>query len=117
MMLKRVLTIVLLMLAPMISFAAPAKQGAEPLEIQVVSIKKGIHGTSPNVFTFTAVIYGRVDGKNLMFSCDEHGDQCPFMVAGMTYVASRTGDRVYIPVTPVDSKKPIMVKYRQNGAW
>jgi hypothetical protein len=117
-MLKRIAGIIFSILVPMIAFAAPAsKQGSQPMQIDVVSIKKGIHGASPNVFTYTAVIYGRVDGKNVMFVCAENKDACPYMEAGKMYVASRTGSLVYIPVTPVDTKKPVMVRYRQTGSW
>jgi hypothetical protein len=116
---KRFVTAILFVLMPIVAFGVPkSKGGTEMIQIQVVSTKTKVHGASPDVFTYTDVIFGRVVGKNLIFVCEERGDACPLMENGKTYDATRMGDAVYISfgATP-DSKKANTVKFKQTGSW
>ena len=113
---KKVASAILFVLMPMIAFASPGK-GNESIRVEVVKVQTKVHGKSPNVYAYTDVIFARVDGKNLIFVCEQRGDECPLMENGKTYDAMRNGDSVYIVMSTLDSKKPIPVKFRQGGAW
>ena len=104
-------------LMPMIVFAVPAKQAAESVQIEVVSTKTNYHGSSPNVFRYTEAMFTRVSGKQLVFVCEQRGDECPLMQDGKTYAAERVGDFIYLSTGSPDGKKATPVKYRQTGAW
>ena len=77
-----VLVLIPVGLIPTIVFAAPAKQAAESVQVEVVSTKTNYHGSSPNVFKYTEAMFTRVSGKQLVFVCEQRGDPCPLMQDG-----------------------------------
>jgi hypothetical protein len=114
----RVAGAALLILVSMIG-GASAKNGkdSETIKIEVVSSKTKVHGTTPNVFSYTDVMFARVDGKNVIFVCDQRGSTCPIMQNGKTYDANRVGDSIFISMNLPDDKKPTVIKYKQTGSW
>jgi hypothetical protein len=117
-MLKRIVGAMLLtlLLVPMASFAAP-KRAFETIDLQVVSSKTARHGSPPNVFSYTEVVFARVNGKNVTFVCEQRGDECPAMENGKTYAAEKSGNLIYITMTSPDIKKPFAVRFRDTGSW
>ena len=110
--------LVLLMMVSAASIAASKKKGAaESIQFQVKSTKTAIHGRTPNVFTYTQVMFVEVAGKRIVYSCDVRGDECPIMEAGKTYTADRAGDDIWFTMPVPDEKRPFEVRYKQIGTW
>jgi hypothetical protein len=108
--------IAVLILISLVAFTTA--KGKETIEVQVVSSKTRIHGSSPgNVFTYTGFLYTRVNGKNVLYECNQRGDNCPLMESGKTYSADREGNFIYISMSLPDDKRTISVKYRLIGSW
>ncbi len=115
-MLHRAAKIAFLVLIPLSAFATP--KGRETITVQVVSSKTKIHGSSSrNVFSYTDLMFTLVDGKNVVYACDQRGNACPLMEAGKTYTADREGKFIYISMSSPEDKKPFSVKYKQVGSW
>jgi hypothetical protein len=114
---KVLLRTIFLVLIPVIGFAAPKNKEAAPIMFQVISSKTQIHGRPPNVFSYTDVIFARVEGKNIIFVCDQRGDACPLMETGKTYSADRVGDFIYLMLGAPGEKRPSSIRYRQTGSW
>ena len=113
---NNVARITLSVLIPFVAFAAPKQK--ETIELQVISSKTRIHGSSPgNVFSYTDVMFTQVNGKRLVYACDQRGDVCPLMESGETYTAVRVGDVIYISMSSPENQKPFSVKYKQVGSW
>src|SRR4029077_561178 len=88
--------------------ALTASKGKENIEIKVVSSKTGVHNSFPNeVFSYTSVMFTQVDGKNVVYTCDQHGDICPPMEDGKTYMAERDGDVIYVTMSVPEDKHPL----------
>jgi hypothetical protein len=109
--------IALLIFVPLIAFAAPKDKTTATIRVEVVSSKTRVHGNPPHVFSYTDILFTHVDGKNLIFICDQRGDACPFMENGKTYDAQRVGDEIFFMMSTPDSKKPTAVRYKQTGTW
>jgi hypothetical protein len=107
----------LLALIPLIVFATPTKQAGESIQLEVVSTKTNYHGSSPQVFKYTEVMFTRVSGKRLVFVCEQRGDECPLMQDGKTYSADRVGNFIYLSMSSPDGKKSMPVKYKETGTW
>jgi hypothetical protein len=115
-MLNKVARIIFAVLIPIVAFATPKER--ETIDIQVVSSKTRIHGSSPRkVFIYTNIMFTQVNGKNVVYACDQRGDICPLMESGKTYTADREGDFIYISMTSPEDKKPFPVKYKEVGSW
>ena len=114
-MLNKAAKIAFLVLIPLIASAAPRRK--ETIELQVISSKTKIHGSSGNVFTYTDVMFALVNGKKVVYACNQRGDECPLMESGKTYTADRVGDVIYISMSSPENKKPFSVKYKQVGSW
>lgn len=113
---NKVATISVLVLFPLIAFATP--KGRETIKLQVVSSKTKIHSSSSgNAFIYTDFMFTLVDGKTVVYICDQRGDICPLMEDGKTYTADRAGDVIYISMSVPGEKKPVSVKYKQAGSW
>jgi hypothetical protein len=97
------------------AFAAP--KGKETIELKVVSSKTRIHGSSPDIFTYTSSLFTQVAGKNVLYECAQKGDLCPLMEAGKTYTVEREGNVIYISMNLPDEKRPLLVKYKEVGPW
>ena len=107
---------IVFILIPIAAFTA--SKGKENIEIKVVSSKTGVHNAFPNdVFSYTSVMFTQVDGKNVVYMCAQHGDVCPLMEDGKTYMAERDGDVIYIMMSVPEDKRPLRVKYKQSGSW
>jgi hypothetical protein len=115
-MLKTVASILLAVVIPMGALASPKEK--ESIQIQVVSTQTKTHGSPPGeVFHYTDVMFTRVNGKNVIYECVQHGDLCPLLDSGKTYTADREGDFIYISMTLPNANRPISVKYKQLGGW
>ena len=115
-MLNKVAKIGFLVLIPLIAFATP--KGRETITLQVVSSKTQIHGSSSgNAFIYTDLMFTLVDGKKVVYTCDQRGEACPLMEDGKTYTADRVGGVIYISMSAPGDKKPFSVKYKQLGSW
>ena len=115
---KILLRTIFLVLVPVIGFAAPKSKDATPIMFQVISTRTQIHGRPPNVFSYTDVIFARVDGKNTIFVCDQKGDACPLMETGKTYSGDQVGDYMFLMLDPAPGeKRPTSVRFKQTGSW
>jgi len=115
-MLNKAAKIAFLVLIPLSAFATP--KGRENITLQVVSSKTKIHSSpSGNIFTYTDIMFTQVNGKRVVYACDQRGDVCPLMESGKTYTADRQGDFIYISMSSPEDKKPFSVKYKQVGSW
>jgi hypothetical protein len=115
-MLNKSAKIAVLVLIPFSAFATP--KGRETITLQVVSSKTKIHVSSPNnIFSYTDVMFTQVDGKKMVYACDQRGDICPLMESGKTYTADREGNFIYISMRSPEDKKPFSVKYKQVEVW
>jgi hypothetical protein len=114
-MLNKSAKIAVLVLIPLSAFATP--KGRETITLQVVSSKTKIHSSSGNVFSYTDVMFTQVNGKNVVYACDQRGDVCPLMESGKTYTADREGNFIYVSMRSPEDKKPFSVKYKQVGIW
>ncbi len=115
-MLNKAAKIAFLVLIPLIASATPKRK--ETIKLQVISSKTKIHGSSSrNVFSYTDVMFALVNGKKVVYACNQRGDECPLMESGKTYTADRVGDVIYISMSSPENKKPFSVKYKQVGSW
>jgi hypothetical protein len=115
-MLNKVAKIAFSVLIPLIAFATP--KGKETVKLQVVSSKTKIHrSSSGNVFIYTDLMFTLVDGKKVVYTCDQRGEACPLMEDGKTYTADRVGDFIHISMSAPEGKKPFSVKFKQVGSW
>ena len=114
-MLNEAAKIAILILISLSSFATPKER--ETITLQVVSSKTRIHSSSGNVFSYTEVMFTQVNGKKVVYACDQRGNVCPLMESGKTYTADRDGDFIYISMSSPEDKKPFSVKYKQVGNW
>ena len=114
-MLNKAVKIAFLALFPLSVFATP--KGRETITLQVVSSKTKIHSSSGNIFSYTDVMFTQVNGKKVVYACDQRGDVCPLMESGKTYTADREGNFIYISMSSPEDKKPFAVKYKQVGGW
>ena len=114
-MLNKAARIAFLALIPLSVFATP--KGRETITLQVVSSKTKIHSSSGNVFSYTDVMFTQVNGKKVVYACDQRGDVCPLMESGKTYTADREGNFIYVSMSSPEDKKPFAVKYKQVGSW
>jgi hypothetical protein len=99
------------------AFASPSNKSAESVQVEVVSTKTNYHGTSPNVFKYTDVLFARVSGKNIVYACVQKGDECPLMQNGKTYPADRVGGFIYVSMDAPDTKKPMPIKFKETATW
>jgi hypothetical protein len=106
-----------LVLLPIVVLGAPKKKEGASVMFQVMSSRTQIHGKPPNVFSYTDVMFARIDGKNIVFVCDERGKDCPLMKTGETYSAERVDSYLYYSFTSPDAKKPFSARYRETGSW
>src|ERR1700676_4653901 len=115
-MLNKSAKIAVLVLIPLSAFATP--KGRETITLQVISSKTKIHGSSPsNIFSYTDVMFTQVNGKNVVYACDQRGDICPLMESGKTYTADREGNFIYVSMSSPEDKKSFPVKYKLVGSW
>jgi hypothetical protein len=116
MMLNTVARIAFAVVIPIVAFATPKVR--ETIELQVVSSQTKTHGSPPGeVFHYTDVMFTHVNGKNVIYACDQRGDLCPLMESGKSYTADRVGNFIYISMSLPEGKRPISVKYKQVGSW
>jgi hypothetical protein len=112
----RIVFALLLSQAFLVAFAAPKDR--ENIELQVVSSKTKIHGSSVgNIFSYTDLIFAVVGGKKVEYECAQKGDICPIVEAGKTYSAVQDGDVIYITMATPGDKKSMSVKYDSVGSW
>jgi len=114
-MLNEAAKIAFLVLISLSAFATPKTR--ESITLQVVSSQTKIHSSSGNVFSYTEVMFTQVNGKKIVYACDQRGDVCPLMESGKTYTADRDGDFIYISMSSPEDKKPFSVKYKRVGSW
>jgi hypothetical protein len=96
------------------AYAAPSDK--ETIQVLVVSSQVKTHGASPDVFQYTDVMFTKVNGKKIVYECDQRGDLCPVMESGKTFMATRDGKYLYFSVTSPQGK-PYTVKYKEGGSW
>jgi hypothetical protein len=114
-MLSRVASITLLVFIALVAYAAP--KGKETIQVQVVSSRTKTHGSPPGeVFEYTDVMFTLVDGKRVVYECDQRGDVCPVLDSGKMYPAERVGNEVYFSMSSPKGK-PFLVKYKEVGGW
>ena len=115
-MLNKAARIIFAVLIPMVAFAA--KKEKDTINIHVVSAKTKIHGSAPReAFSYTDIMFAQVNGKNVVYTCDQRGDVCPVLESGKTYTVDREGDFILLPMTFAENKKPFFAKYKQAGGW
>src|SRR5262245_10658065 len=114
-MMRKVMGIVLALVVSFAAVAAAKEKGN--IELKVVSSKTKVHNAYPgDVFSFTYILYGQVNGKNVMYTCDQKDDLCPLMENGKTYRAAMSGDVITISMDFPDGKSR-SIKYRDAGTW
>ena len=107
---------VLLILIPIAAFAA--SKGKGNITLKVVSSKTKVHNSPANdIFAYTAVMFTQVDGRNVVYACDQHGDVCPLVESGTSYMAEKDGDVIYITMSVPEDKRPLRVRFKEAGSW
>jgi hypothetical protein len=86
-MLNQAAKLAFLVLIPLSAFPVP--KGRETITLQVISSKTKIHSSSGNVFSYTDLMFTQINGKKVVYACDQRGDVCPLMESGETYDAGR----------------------------
>jgi hypothetical protein len=115
-MLKRIATIVSLLLIPLSALATP--NGRASTTFEVVRITTKIHGSSSgDMFSYTSLMFTQFEGKRIVFECAQRGDICPVLESGKTYTAERDGNSIYIMMNSPELKKAVSARFRQVGSW
>jgi hypothetical protein len=114
-MLNKLARITLVVLIPITALGTP--KGKETIQLQVVSSRTRIHGAAPDVFSYTDLMFTRINGKNVVYECSQRGDECPLVEDGKTYSADRMGNVIFISMTSPEGNRSLRVKYKEVGSW
>ena len=113
---NRIAKLAFLILIPASAFAAPS--GKVSITLQVDKSTTKIHGSSSqNPFSYTDLVFTQIDGKKVVYECDQHDDICPILEAGKSYTADQEGHFLYLPMTAPEMKKAGIARFRLVGSW